>query len=131
MRLARSTRAYRPIYRIDNVIHGTIRPLSQPSGSWVSGVYPSGGTQLNRNVPWSLLWVIRFATSPSQNTGMEIPISARIISSGSSRVPRSTAAPTPITTAITTQITAAPNTSDNVAGAAAAISGTTSWPWLE
>ncbi len=33
--------------------------------------------------------------------------------------------------AITTQIKAAPNTSESVAGAAAIISGTTFWPWLE
>ena len=31
----------------------------------------------------------------------------------------------------TTQIRAAPKTSDRVAGAAAMISGTTFWPWLE
>ena len=62
---------------------------------------------------------------------MEIPISAMIMSSGSSSVPRITAAATPIPMAITIQITAAPNTSDSVAGAAAMISGTTFWPWLE
>ena len=73
---------------------------------------------------------MRLATSPSQNTGIEIPISATIISSGSKIVPVSTAAATPHDDAITTQITAAPNTSESVAGVAATISGTTFWPWL-
>ena len=58
-------------------------------------------------------------------------MSAMIMSSGSSSVPRSSAAATPMTIAITTQIRAAPKTSDKVAGAAAMISGTTFWPWLE
>ena len=57
-------------------------------------------------------------------------MSARIISSGSRSVPRSIAAAAPVTIATTTQISAAPNTSDRVAGAAAAISGTTCTPWL-
>ncbi len=56
---------------------------------------------------------------------------ARIISSGSTMVPRNRAAAIPRMIDITTQITAAPNTSDRVAGAAAKISGTTFWPWLE
>src|SRR5271170_5327204 len=60
-----------------------------------------------------------------------MPISARIISTGSNKVPRSRAAATPMAIASTTQSTAAPNTSDRVAGAAAAISGTTSRPWFE
>ena len=119
------------MYRIDSVIHGMIRPLNHSTGLCVSGVYPSGGTQLNRNVLCRPPWVIRLATSPTQNTGMETPISARIISSGSNSVPRSRAAATPMAIAITTQITAAPKTSDSVAGAAAAISGTTCTPWLE
>jgi len=71
------------------------------------------------------------ASVPTQKTGAEMPIKARIISTGSSQVPRSSAAATPMTMATTTQITAAPNTSDSVAGAAAASSGTTSRPWLE
>ncbi len=94
-------------------------------------MYPSGGTQLNKMVLCSPPWETRLATCPSQNTGVDTPISAMIISSGSSSVPRSTAAATPMMMATTTQMSAAPNTSDSVAGAAAKISGTTSWPWLE
>src|SRR5712691_6698582 len=116
------------MYRTDSVSHGMIRPLNHSTGSWVNGVYPSGGTQLKRNVSWRRLWVTRLTTSPSQKTGMEIPIRAMIISSGSNTVPLSTAAATPMLIATTTQITAAPNTSDNVAGVAAAISGTTRVP---
>ena len=97
----------------------------------MSGVYPSGGTQLNRNVSCRLPCVIRLATSPSQNTGAETPISASTISSGSKTVPLSRAAATPMAIAITTQISAAPKTSDRVAGVAAAISGTTFTPWFE
>src|SRR5689334_21407907 len=119
------------MYKIESVIQGKISPLNQRTGFWVNGVYPSGGTQLNRNELWSRLWVTRLTTSPSQKTGMEIPISAMIMSSGSSNVPRSTAAATPMTIAITTQMNAAPNTSERVAGAAAAISGITFWPWFE
>ena len=74
--------------------------------------------------------MIRLAISPSQNTGIEMPISASTISIGSKTVPRSTAAATPIRIDITTQITAAPSTSDSVTGVAATISGTTLWPWF-
>src|SRR4249919_3743366 len=80
---------------------------------------------------WNWCWVSRFRTSPSQKTGIEIPIRAMIMSNGSHSVPFSTAAPTPIRTASTTQITAAPKTSESVAGIAATISGTTDWPWFE
>src|ERR1700749_889742 len=97
------------MYRIDSVIHGMIRPLNHSHGSWVNGLYPNGGTQLNRNVSCRVPCVIRLATSPSQKTG----------------------AGTPTAIAITTQITAAPKTSDSVAGVAAAISGTTFTPWFE
>src|SRR5215469_16653464 len=68
---------------------------------------------------------------PTQKTGAETPTRATTISSGSKIVPRSKAAAIPTPIASTTQSTAAPKTSDNVAGAAAAISGTTFTPWLE
>src|ERR1700757_2777852 len=119
------------MYRIDSVIQGSTRPSNQCTGFEVSGVYPSGGTQLNRTVLCKLPWDTRLAICPSQNTGVDTPISAMIISSGSSSEPRSTAAATPMAIETTTQMRAAPITSESVAGAAAKISGTTSWPWLE
>src|ERR1700683_140269 len=119
------------MYRNDSVIQGMTRPLNHSTGLVANDVYPSGGTQLNRNVPCRLLWEIRLATVPAQNGGVENPISAMIISSGSKTVPRSRAAATPMAIASITQITAAPKTSDRVAGAAAPISGTTSTPWFE
>src|SRR6185437_4283414 len=113
------------MYRIDSVIQGSTRPSNQRTGLEVSGVYPSGGTQLNRMVLCSPPWETRLATCPSQNTGVDTPISATIISSGSSSDPRSTAAATPMAIETTTQMSAAPSTSESVAGAAAKISGTT------
>ena len=80
---------------------------------------------------WYRLWVIRFAISPSQNTGIEIPISARIISNGSKMLPFSTAAASPMMIDTTTQMIAAPNTSESVTGVAATISGMTRSPWFE
>src|SRR5262249_42653611 len=68
---------------------------------------------------------------PTQKTGAETPTRATTISSGSKIVPRSKAAAIPTPIASTTQSTAAPKTSDNVAGAAAAISGATLTPWVE
>jgi hypothetical protein len=86
MMLARSTRPYRPMYRIDSVIHGMTSPLNHSAGFWVSGVYPSGGTQLNKNVSCSPLRD-QVGDLPTQNTGAETPISASTISSGSNTVP--------------------------------------------
>src|SRR5580658_8387543 len=119
------------MYRNDSVIHGMISPLNHSDGLVVNGVNPSGGTQLNRIVLCSPPWEIRLATVPAQNGGVENPISAMIISSGSRIVPRSSAAATPMMIENITQSTAAPNTSERVAGAAAPISGTTSTPWFE
>ena len=68
-------------------------------------------------------------TSPSQKTGIEIPISARIISSGSQNVPRETAAARPKAIENTIQITAAPVTSESVTGVALTIAGIT-FVWL-
>ena len=76
------------------------------------------------------LLVNRFTTSPSQNTGIEIPISPASIRPRSITVPRKAAASVPAATDITTQITAAPPTSDSVTGAAAATAGTTRSPRL-
>src|SRR3954449_10481367 len=73
---------------------------------------------------------MRLATSPSQNTGIEMPMSARIIRSGSKIVPLNTTASRPVAIASTTQMIAAPITSENVTGAAAAIAGTTFSAWL-
>ena len=68
---------------------------------------------------------------PSQKTGIEIPIRARIISSGSQIDPlqddREHARSAMLNT---TQITAAPMTSENVTGAAVVIAGTTFSAWL-
>src|SRR5215467_9187018 len=108
------------MYRIDSVIHGMTSPLNQSAGLWVNGVYPSGGTQLNRNVSCRVPCVIMLTTWPTQKTGAETPIKAATISSGSKIVPLSKAAATPIAIDITTQISAAPKTSDKVAGVAAA-----------
>jgi hypothetical protein len=105
--------------------------LNHIHGSSVSGVYPSGGTQLKKMLWWNRFCVTRFAISPSQNTGIEIPISAMIISSGSKMVPRSTAAANPIAIDTTIQITAAPKTSERVTGVALMISGITFAPWFE
>src|SRR6266581_2160738 len=119
------------MYRIDSVIQGMTSPLNHSSGLCVNDVYPSGGTQLNKNVLCRPPCVTMLATWPTQNTGADTPISASTISSGSNTVPLSRAAATPIAIAMTTQITAAPKTSDRVAGVAAAISGTTLTPWFE
>src|SRR5262249_407120 len=119
------------MYRIDSVIHGITNPLNHSAGSWVNGVYPSGGTQLNKKVSCRALWVIMLAIWPTQKTGAEMPIRATTISSGAKTGPRSWAAAIPTAIASTTQRTAAPKTSDRVAGVAAAISGTTFTPWLE
>ena len=105
--------------------------MNHSSGSSVNGVYPSGGTQLNRKVSCRAPWLMKLAIWPTQKTGAETPTRATTISSGSKTVPRSRAAAIPTPIAITTQSTAAPNTSDKVAGVAAAISGTTFTPWLE
>ena len=74
--------------------------------------------------------MIRLAISPSQNTGIEMPIRPRIISAGSIGLPRVAAATTPMATPRTTQMSAAPMTSEKVAGAARAICGMTSEPRL-
>src|SRR6185437_1778990 len=116
---------------IDNVIQGITSPLNHRAGSWTNGVYPSGGTQWNRNVSCQRLWVIRLASSPTQNTGIEIPTRARIMRIGSTRLPLNTAAASPIKIDTTTQMTAAPNASERVAGAACTTSGTILWPWFE
>ncbi len=73
---------------------------------------------------------MRLATSPTQNTGIEMPIRPRIISTRSMRVPRQTPATTPIRIDSVTQTTAAPNTSDSVTGTACRIDGMTRWPRL-
>src|SRR5262249_30259323 len=65
----------------------------------------------------------------SQKTGIEIPINARIMRSGSRIVPRKTAAAVPARIAKTTQISAAPITSESVTGVALVISGIT-FVWL-
>ena len=69
-------------------------------------------------------------TSPSQKTGIEMPINARIMSKGSKIVPLKITARSPVTIAPTTQMTAAPITSENVTGAAEVIAGTTLRAWL-
>jgi hypothetical protein len=100
-------------------------------GFCVSGTYPSGGTQ-EKTESWRRSWVMRLATSPSQKTGIEMPISEMIISSGSKIVPRRTAAATPMTMAPTIQRIAAPRTSENVTGAASTSWGITLlWYWYE
>ena len=48
--------------------------------------------------------MIRLTTSPSQKTGIEMPIRPRTISSGSMNVPRKTAAASPMAIATTTQM---------------------------
>src|ERR671936_2728218 len=111
------------MYSTESVSHGKNSCLNHMNGSWVSGVYPSGGTQLKRNEAWRRLWVIKFTTSPSQKTGIEIPISARIIKRGSKIVPLRTAAATPKRMLKMIQMIAAPKTSDKVTGAALVISG--------
>ena len=65
-------------------------------------------------------------TSPSQNTGMEIPIRAKIMSNGSQIVPFRMTASSPVRMLPTTQMIAAPKTKENVTGAAEVIAGTTS-----
>ncbi len=74
--------------------------------------------------------VIRLATSPSQKTGIEMPIKARIMSNGSTIVPLKITASRPMTMLKKTQRIAAPITSENVTGAAAAIAGTTFSAWF-
>src|SRR3954447_2522840 len=105
------------MYRIESVSHGNSNDLNQPHGDCVNGTYPSGGTHEN-TLPWRRLCVIRFTTSPSQNTGMEIPISPMIITVVSIAVPLNTPASRPMTMEAITQITVAPKTSDRVTGAA-------------
>ena len=73
---------------------------------------------------------MRLTTSPSQKTGIEMPISPRIMSKGSTNVPRMTAAARPMAMATTTQMIAAPKTSENVTGAASTICGITLAPRL-
>src|SRR5690242_15576856 len=119
------------MYRIDSVIHGSTSPLNHNAGLWVNGVYPSGGTQLNRNVLCRPPWLIMLTIWPTQNTGAETPIRATTISSGSKIVPLVRAAAIPTAIANITQSTAAPKTSDRVAGVAAKTSWTTFTPWLE
>ena len=113
------------MYSTESVSHGKNSCLNHMNGSCVSGVYPRGGTQLNRKESWRRLWVTRFTTSPSQKTGTEIPIRARIIRNGSKIVPRRTAAATPVRMLKTIQITAAPKTSESVTGVALTTSGIT------
>ena len=110
--------------------HGKSSDLNQPNGDSVNGVYPSGGTHEKRKVSWNRLCVRRFTTSPSQKTGIEIPISPTIITAASTGVPRNTAARRPIPMLKTTQITAAPSTSESVTGAASVTCGITFAPRL-
>src|SRR4029077_15928780 len=112
------------------VIHGKIRGRNHCHGSWVKGVYPSGGTQLKRKVSWNRSCVIRFTTSPSQKTGIEMPIKARIMSNGSTKLPLNVTMIRPIAIDPITHRTAAPNTSEKVTGAADRIAGTTFNAWL-
>ena len=107
-----------------------IRCRNHCHGSTVNGTYPSGGTHLKKMVSCSRSCVIRFRTSPSQKTGIEIPISARIINNGSTKLPLKVTANMPIATAPITQRMAAPKTSENVTGAADRIAGTTSRAWF-
>ena len=81
-------------------------------------------------VSCSRSWVIRFTTSPSQKTGIEIPINARIMSNGSKSVPLKITARRPMAMLKKTHRSAAPSTSENVTGAAFMIAGTTSSAWL-
>ena len=74
--------------------------------------------------------MIRLTTSPSQKTGIEMPINPITMSNGSTNVPRMTAAASPIAMETTTHRIVAPKTSDSVTGAAAAIWGTTFTPRL-
>ena len=73
---------------------------------------------------------MRFITSPSQKTGMEMPMRPRTISSLSSKVPRVAAAARPMSRPKTTQSTAAPITSDSVTGTVSSTAGTTFQPRL-
>src|SRR5690349_5405107 len=107
--------------RNESVIHGSTSTLNQPTGSFVSGTYPGGGTHEKRNVWWSRFCVSRFTTSPTQNTGMESATRPSTITSTSIAVPRKTAASTPMTMLTTTQMSAAPITSESVTGAASVI----------
>src|SRR5436853_7090545 len=115
------------MYRIESVSHGNSNDLNQPHGDCVNGTYPSGGTH-EKTLPCRRLCVIRFTTSPSQNTGIEIPISPMIITVVSIAVPRKTPASIPMAIDAMTQITAAPNTSDKVTGAACVTCGITLAP---
>src|SRR4051794_34539910 len=116
-----------PMYRIESVSHGNRSALNQPHGECVNGTYPSGGTH-EKTLPCRRLCVIRFTTSPSQNTGIEMPIRPTIITVVSIAVPLNTPASIPIAIDTITQITAAPNTSDNVTGAACVTCGMTFAP---
>ncbi len=77
---------------------------------------------------WKRLCVRRLTTSPSQKTGIEMPISPMIITAVSIGLPRNTAASRPIAMLNTTQMTAAPNTSERVTGAACVTCGITCSP---
>ena len=79
---------------------------------------------------WKRLWLKRLTTSPTQNTGIEMPISPRTIRPASTGVPRKTAARRPMPMLNTTQITAAPSTSESVTGAAWVTCGITFAPRL-
>ena len=77
---------------------------------------------------WKRLWLARLTISPSQKTGIEIPISPRIITPASTGVPRYTAAMRPIATLKISQITDAPSTRERVTGIASVICGHTRAP---
>ena len=102
--------------------------MNQPTGDSVKDTYPSGGTQEKRNVSCRRLWVSMFTTSPSQKTGIEIPISPITITATSSVVPRKTAAISPSPMANVIQRTEAPSTRLNVTGAASTTCGMTFAP---
>ena len=72
----------------------------------------------------------RFTTSPSQKTGIEMPMSPMTIRAVSIHVPLKTPASMPMAIETTTQITAAPKTSDSVTGAACVTCGITFAPRL-
>ena len=91
----------------------------------MNGTYPGGGSHENRNVSWQRLCVNQFTTSPSQKTGIEMPISPTIITTASSVLPRYTAATSPSPIAKVTHRTDAPSTRLNVIGAASTTCGMT------
>src|SRR3954452_3605022 len=112
--------------RIASTNQGSNKWVNHCHGLVVNGTYSPSGKNVNG---WFCAKMYRMI-SPSQNTGMEMPISASTVMTRSDNRPAVTAEMTPTTTPKKSQMIPAPMQSENVAGMPLLIWSTT-LSWLE